>query len=232
MEATSVSHIQPPANAITACQKCGECCRRYAISALPHELKRQALFFSMSEKEFVGVYGRILLQFIPFTSSDHPLAMHVSMIPKGTWDVLKAGGFEGDYVMMLPMVGFKKAEYCVFFDPKTFGCSMHPVKPMQCTLFPFTSLKDNEDYAKAYDFCEQSKNTSPTQETKEIQQHHRKEWKTFFDKVALRGLKGGYEHWPNQGDVIFNGKIVGKITLKGLHTLIEMARNKEGSTSN
>ncbi len=227
METVSASPIHPPAGAVLACQKCGECCRRYAISALPHELERQAKFFKMGEKEFIGVYGRILLQFLPFSSSDHPLAMHVSMIPKSTYEQLKKNGFEGDYAMMLPMIGFKKQEYCVFFNPKTFGCTMHLVKPMQCTLFPFTSLKDNEDYSKAYDFCEQSRILSPTEKTKEIQSFHRKEWKTFFDKVALKGLKGGFDHWPAEGDVIHNGKIIGKITLPNLHTLIELARTKD-----
>jgi hypothetical protein len=106
---------------------------------------------------------------------------------------------------------------------------MHLVKPTQCTLFPFTSLKDNEDYSKAYDFCEQSRILSPTEKTKEIQSFHRQEWKTFFDKVALKGLKGGYDYWPAEGDVVHNGRIIGKITLSNLHTLIEMARNKDSA---
>lgn len=219
--------IHPPVNALTACQKCGECCKRYAISALPHELAREAAFFKLSEPRFTAIYGRLIVQVLPFSSGEHPLALHTSMIPKPVWDKLRAAGFEGEYAMILPMIGFKKDDYCVFFDAKTFGCTMHLVKPMQCTLFPFTSLNENEDYSKAYDFCELSKITTPTSKTSEIQLFHRAQWKTFFDTIALQGLDAAYAHWPAEGDVVFGGKKIFPITQDVLRALVKLAREKK-----
>ncbi|MEK6902353.1 MAG: YkgJ family cysteine cluster protein [archaeon] len=219
--------ISPPADAITACQKCGECCKRYAISALPHEIERQATFFKLDVANFTTIYTRLLVQFLPYSSGDHPLALHTSMIPKPVWDQLKKAGFDAEYAMVLPMIGFKKQEYCVFFDTKTFGCTMHAVKPMQCNLFPFTSLKDNEDYAKAYDFCELSKISSPTDKTKEIQKYHWGMWKLFFDKVAFEGMHAASEHWPETGDIVFNGQKIWPVTKNELSQWLSLAKNKK-----
>jgi hypothetical protein len=97
---------------------------------------------------------------------------------------------------------------------------------MQCTLFPFTSLKDNEDYAKAHDFCELSKISSPTNSTSEIQKFHRQEWGVFFDKVAHWGLEKTYPHWPEDGHVLHNGKIIAPIQKKQLLALLELAGKK------
>lgn len=218
--------ISPPAGAITACQKCGECCKRYAISALPHEIESEAKFFKLDVPKFTQIYTRLLVQVLPYSSGDHPLALHTSMIPKAVWDQLKNAGFEGEYAMILPMIGFKKQEYCVFFDPKTFGCSMHMVKPMQCSLFPFTSLKDNEQYAQAFDFCELSKISSPTDKTKEIQKYHWGMWKQFFDMIAVYGLNGAADHWPETGDVIYNGQKMWPITKTEVSKLLSLAKNK------
>lgn len=218
--------IQPPAHAATACQKCGECCKRYAISVLPHELPRQAKFFNLSEEEFTNIYTRLLVQIMPFSSGEHPLALHVNMIPKPLWEKLKSAGFSSDYAMVLPMLGFRKKEYCVFFNPETFGCSMHVVKPAQCTLFPFTSINENEDYSKAYDFCELSKITSPTKYTTIEQRGQRLNMKKYFDAVAKSGLSKVWKNLPSEGDVIFNGKKIADISLSELNQLLTTAKEK------
>lgn len=211
------AQIHPPANAISACQKCGECCKRYAISVLPHELERQAKFFKLSKEEFTKIYTRLLVQIVPFSSGNHPLAIHTNLIPKTLWNTLKNNGFSSDYAMILPMIGFKKKEYCVFFNPQTFGCTMHSVKPAQCSLFPFASAEDNVDYSKAYDFCELSKISSPTKYTTTLQVAQRQEMKKYFDSVAEKGLLSVWKNTPNAGDVIFGGKKVGEITLNELN---------------
>ncbi len=223
------SQIHPPAHAVTACAKCGECCKRYAISVLPNELAREAAFFKLSEKEFTSIYTRLLVQIMPFSASNHPLALHSSMIPKKLWKKLQAEGLEQNHVMILPMLGFRKKEYCVFFNPETFGCTMHAVKPAQCSLFPFTSLKDNEDYSQAHDFCEMSKITSPTKYTTAQQTAQRLNMKKYFDLVAKKGLLSVWKNLPNEGDIIFNGKKIAEISLNELNQLLETAKEKNPS---
>jgi Fe-S-cluster containining protein len=221
-----IDGIHPPANALTACQKCGECCKRYAISVLPQELERQATFFNLSEKEFTSIYTRLLVQIVPFSSGDHPLAIHTNLIPQNIWKKLLAAGFSSDYAMILPMIGFKKKEYCVFFDPQTFGCTMHSVKPAQCSLFPFASAEDNVDYSKAYDFCELSTISSPTKYTTALQIAQRKEMKKYFDAVAKNGLLSVWKFVPNEGDIIFGGKKVDEISLNELNQWLKWGNEK------
>lgn len=215
-----------PANAVTACQKCGECCKRYAISVLPNEVERQAKFFKLPVSQFMGIYTRLLVQIVPFSSGQHPLALHTSMIPKALWKKLQDAGFDAEYAMILPMIGFRKQEYCVFFDPKSFGCTMHPVKPLQCSLFPFTSLKQNEDYAKAYDFCELSTITSPTKYTQAFIQVQRQNMHNYFDAVAQHGLAKVWPALPAQGEVVYNGKALEEISLETLNEWLELAGQK------
>lgn len=221
------AQIYPPANAISACQKCGECCKRYAISVLPNELSRQAAFFKLSEKEFTSIYTRLLVQLVPFSSGNHPLAIHTNLIPQNIWKKLQAAGFEGEYAMILPMVGFKKKEYCVFFNPETFGCTMHSVKPSQCSLFPFASAEDNVDYSKAYDFCELATISSPTKYTTALQVAQRREMKNYFDSVAEKGLLSVWKNVPNEGDIIFRGKKVADISLNELTVWLSAANTKK-----
>ncbi|MBM3282553.1 MAG: YkgJ family cysteine cluster protein [Candidatus Diapherotrites archaeon] len=223
-----IPRMNPPsAEQIYAiCKTCGECCKRYAISVLPRELAREAKFFKLSEKEFTAIYTRLLVQIVPFSSGQHPLSLHTSMIPQNVWKKLQAAGFSSDYAMILPMVGFKKKEYCVFFDPKTTSCTMHEVKPAQCTLFPFTSVEKNIDYAKAYDFCELSRVEKPTNEIFAAQDAQRVEMRNYFDAVAEKGLSNVWKNIPNAGDIIYNGKIISTITLNELNEWLAAAKNK------
>ena len=221
------AQIHPPANAISACQKCGECCKRYAISVLPQELSREASFFKLSEKEFTSIYTRLLVQLVPFSSNKHPLSIHTNLIPQNIWKKLQAAGFEGEYAMILPMVGFKKKEYCVFFNPETFGCTMHTVKPAQCSLFPFASAEDNVDYSKAYDFCELATISSPTKYTTTQQVAQRLAMKKYFDSVAEKGLLSVWRSVPSEGDVIFRGKKVADISLNELNVWLSAANTKK-----
>lgn len=218
--------IHPPSDAISACQKCGECCKRYAISTLPHELSRQSAFFKLGEKEFTAIYTRLLVQLVPFSSGNHPLSIHTNLIPQNIWKKLQAAGFSADYAMILPMVGFKKKEYCVFFNPETFGCTMHAVKPAQCSLFPFASAEDNVDYSKAYDFCELSTISSPTKYTSAQQAAQRLEMKKYFDAVAQNGLSSVWKNLPAEGDIIFHGKKIADISLNELNEWLVVARNR------
>ena len=183
----------------------------------------QVKFFKLSPGQFTSIYTRLMVQLVPFTSGNHPLALHSSMIPQELWKKLQAAGFDKEYVMVLPMIGFKKQEYCVFFNPETFGCNMHAVKPLQCSLFPFASAQDNVDYSKAYDFCELATITSPTKYTTAQQQLQRSAMKKYFDEVAEKGLNNVWHVLPQEGDVVFNNKKIAEITLAQLNEWLTWA---------
>lgn len=211
---------------VSVCQTCGECCKRYAISVLPHEVQKQARTLKLDEKTYTGLYTRLLVQLVPFSSSNHPLALPTTLLPKALAQKLKAEGVNESHVMILPMVGLKKREYCVFFDPQTFGCTIHESKPLQCSIFPFASLNQNEDYAKAHDFCELEKISSPTKYTFAQQAVQRDRMKEYFDTVSQKGMNGVWNVLPGEGDLVFNGKSLGPITLDELNNWLQWAREK------
>ncbi|MDZ4256840.1 MAG: YkgJ family cysteine cluster protein, partial [archaeon] len=215
-----------PSERISVCQTCGECCKRYPISILPHERSAQARFMGVSEEEFTRTHTRLLVQLVPFPSSDHPLAIATAMLPKTLVQILESNGLDSPYVMILPMVGLRKEEYCIFFDADTFGCTTHPVKPAQCRLFPFTSLKENEDYATLYDFCGLATISSPTQHTFDHQRAQKERMHAYFDAVAKEGLGGVWGTLPLKGNILFRGKEVSTIRMDELNEWLSLSRSK------
>lgn len=215
-----------PTNAITVCQKCGECCRRYKISVLPHEVEQQARFLNLDAPSFIAIYTELWLQIVPFSSTNHPLALHGSLIPKKVWDELKKNGFDSEYAMLLPMLAFHKQEYCVFFNPENFGCNIHSVKPAQCKLFPFTPTKEGEEYAKMYDFCELNRISSPTKYTNGRIELQKEKMHAYFDAVAQKGLDTVWSALPVKGEIVYNGKAISQITLDEMKQWLSWAQNK------
>lgn len=210
----------------TACQRCGECCRRYYISVLPDELEREANFFKLKQERFIEIYCQLFLQVLPLQHGDHPLALHTSAIPKSLWNVLHKQGIHSNYVMLLPMLGFKKKEFCVFFDPKLYLCTMHTVKPAQCTLFPFMAGEKNVDFAKTYDFCELASIATPTKYTHIQADAQKNKMAQYFDAVATHGMEKVWKHLPEEGIILYQGKAIAPITLKEMQELLELAREK------
>ncbi len=211
----------------TACQKCGECCRRYYISVLPEEAVREAKFFKLKLEQFIGIYCQLFLQVMPLQSGDHPLALHTSAIPKKLWTAMQKSGINSNYVMLLPMLGFKKKEFCVFFDPKLYLCTMHTVKPAQCSLFPFMAGEKKVDFAKAYDFCELASIASPTKYTHAQADMQKAKMAHYFDAVAKNGMEKVWKFLPQEGIVLFQGKAIAPIALHEMQELLQLARGKE-----
>ena len=211
---------------VSVCQTCGECCKRYAISVLPAEVQKQAAALKLDLKSYIGLYTRLLLQIVPFSSSNHPLALPTTLLPMSVAQKLKAEGMDSPFVMILPMVGLRKKEYCVFFAPQPFGGSIHSSKPLQCSIFPFASLNRNEDYAKSHDFCGLEKISSPTAYTFAQQEVQRDRMRVYFDSVAEKGMSGVWGMLPAEGDIIFNGKLLAPISLEQANEWVQWAREK------
>ncbi|MFH0970455.1 MAG: YkgJ family cysteine cluster protein [Candidatus Diapherotrites archaeon] len=214
------------AEKITACQKCGECCRRYAISVLPNEVRKQAKALNISKEQFLRIYTQLLLQITSAHSGEHPLSIHTSMLPKDFVEILQKRGIDTEYVMLLPMIGFKKKEYCVFFDHDSFGCAIHPVKPLQCSLFPFVGI-NVDDYAKEYTFCEMARITSPTKYTYAQVGLHGKNMKEYFDTVASEGMEKVWPFIPAKGVLLVKGNPIGTIYWAALKEWLDAARTKK-----
>ncbi|MEK6820907.1 MAG: YkgJ family cysteine cluster protein [archaeon] len=212
----------------TACQKCGECCKRYAISVLPHELKKQATALQLSEEQFTSIYTQLLLQVTPAQSGEHKLSIHTSLLPKDFVEVLHKAGIDSEHVMLLPMLGFRRQEYCVFFDKEKMGCSIHAVKPMQCNIFPFVGI-NVEDYAKTYDFCELARISSPTDYTYAQVALQGSNMKKYFDSVAENGMESIWKHVPSTGTLMLKGKAAGTIHWSALKNWLQWAREKNES---
>lgn len=211
----------------TACQKCGECCRKYFISVLPDELAREAKFFKLSQEKFIQIYCQLFLQVMPLQQGDHPLAIHTSAVPKKIWEVLQKNGIHSNYVMLLPMLGFKKKEFCVFFDPKLYLCTMHTVKPAQCSIFPFMAGEKNVDFSKAYDFCELASIASPTNYTHAQADLQKVKMARYFNSVAKEGMEKVWSALPKEGIILYQGKSISPITRTEMIELLQLAREKE-----
>lgn len=50
--------------------------------------------------------------------------------------------------------------HCIFFEPETRSCKIHPVKPEKCKEWPFIPalLKDSVNFLIIQDFCKGFKN--------------------------------------------------------------------------
>lgn len=195
------------------CHRCGECCRRYFIITLPHELKKQAKFAKLDEKGFIERNAQLFLQLFPSGQSDTKISISSRLLPKRVASLVeKEHGHLPEFLIALPMIAFRRKENgaCIFFDEGSSGCTIYPARPLECILFPFISEKKTDDYSKLYPFCKGLKSKGGLS-YHDFSQMHFKEVADYCAEVKAKGFASLWKHWPKEGVLLLQEKLLGKI---------------------
>lgn len=205
----------------TVCSTCGECCKRYAITVLPGEARAQAQYMGMPVESFMRTRTQLFIQLYPCASKENASCIHESMLPKKWAQGLETKGIQSNFYMVVPQVAFKKKKYCTFYDTHKHACSIHPVKPAQCSLFPFIPWQLNaEAFSKEYDFCELSRVSSPTKHTKADVENHQLKVNAYFKRVQEKGFERVWGALPRTGIVSCRNQTIARTNKKEILELL------------
>ncbi len=201
------------------CSNCKQCCKQYNITLLPKEAEKIRKKLNLTEKTFVQQYCDLSLQFFPSFESENYFVINKELISeKIKKKLIKKSNAE--YFFVLPSISLKKTSYCVFL--KNGLCEIHEVKPEQCSLFPFISLKKQTNFKESYSFCELLiQGFKPEKEFKEKSKQHYENIKNCFNKIKEKGFNSVWKILPEKGNVFFEDKKISEITKKDFLDLIE-----------
>ena len=103
------------------CTSCGKCCRTIGnVYMSPEETSAAAEYTNKTVPEFIQSYA---------SHTIHATDSRDEQLP----------------YILLDNVESEKGPSCVFLDPETNFCQIYPVRPIQCSTYPFwSSLLENE----------------------------------------------------------------------------------------
>ena len=197
------------------CQRCGECCKRYYIISLPHEVLRQAKHKGLTREEFIQKHMQLFLQFFPAEHSKEKIMVSSSLVPKEIATKLEGHlGKMPDFLIALPMLVFRRRENgsCTFYDEKNRACTIYQERPLECRLFPFISDKKAQDYAGLYPFCAGLQKAGAEVSFVDKSKAHFDEVSEYFREVQKNGFSKIWGSWPKEGVCLFTDKLVGHIS--------------------
>ncbi len=195
------------------CQRCGECCKRYYIISLPHEVEKQATFKGLPREEFIEKHMQLFLQLFPAEHSEGKIQVSSSLVPKKFLGKIE-GELSGlpDFFIALPLLVFKRREggECTFYDSNS-GCTIYPARPAECRLFPFISDKKAQNYAELYPFCHGLKARDDKASYLDLSFIHFRQVAEYFGTVKEKGFGAVWKKWPQEGICLFKDKLLGPI---------------------
>lgn len=192
------------------CKSCGECCRRYSITVLPEEAKVEAEFLGVSLEEFLAKHCQLYLELFPMNPKENSLVVAQELLPKRIIEGIEAmlGKPCEEHYLVLPMIAFKKQEYCTFFDSQNHKCAIHTTKPMQCKLFPFISIKPSPDFKEMYPFCAGLQEMPEAKGTGSYGMEHYEAVKNYFEGIKENGFSHYWPALPESGVALLEGKMI------------------------
>jgi len=203
----------------SVCSACQECCKQYNITLLPEEAKKIEKKLNLIEKEFIEKYCDLSIQFFPSFNSKNPFVLHYLKLPKKFREKLKEKT-NLKYFFVLPNLALKKTKKCVFLEKGL--CTIHEVKPEQCKLFPFISLKKETSFWKKYPFCNLLKQGfKPEKNFMEKSEKHYEKIKEYFEKVKENGFKSEWKNLPEKGNAFYKDEKITQITKNEFSKLTE-----------
>ena len=201
------------------CSECQECCKKYGITLLPKEAEKIAKKLNLSEKKFIQKHCDLMLQFFPSKNQKNYFIINKKEIPEKIRKKLKEKN-SSNYFFVLPNISLKKNSKCIFLEKGL--CKIHSVKPEQCQLFPFISLKKETSFWKKYPFCELMKQEiKPEKNFMEKSGKHYEKVKEYYEKIKKAGFQSVWKNLPEKGNVFFEDEKLSKITKNEFLKLIE-----------
>lgn len=180
-----------------------ECCKRWWITLLPEELEKAIEFSGIPRKEFIGEKCVLFAELFPLSERDQGIVVFNELLPKSIAFRVREGlGFMPDFFLALPFIAFKRVnEKCVFLSEESL-CSIYPVKPRQCELFPGLSLDSKKELEEQYDFCLLAKGAKPG-----IDEEHLKKTRDYFSEVEAGGFSRLWHSLPGNGIVKIHSRL-------------------------
>ncbi len=176
-----------------------ECCRRWWITLLPAELEKAVAFTGLERKRFVEEKCVLFAELFPLKEKKSGVVIFSGLLPRNLAKQIQGSfGFLPDFFLALPAFAFKRvAGKCVFLD-KTNLCSIYPVRPMQCRLFPNLSVEGKP--SELYKFCPLALEAKGG-----LDQKHFKRLSHYYSEVEARGFSMLWANLPREGIVRVQG---------------------------
>ena len=196
------------------CKSCGECCKRYSITVLPEEAKAEAELLGIGVQEFVEKYCRLYLELFPMNPKENSLVLSQELLPKRIVEGIEAllGKPAEEHYLVLPMLAFRKEEYCVFFEFESRKCKIHSAKPAQCRFFPFISIKPNPDFKIMYPFCAGLREMAEAKGNGAYGMEHYAAVRGYFEGIKENGFPNYWAALPESGIALLEGKEICEIS--------------------
>ncbi len=198
-----------------SCQRCGECCKKYFIVSLPHEVEKQAKLLGMQRKEFIVEKMQLFLQVFPSGFREEKLLVSSSFLPKKIAEKIGEKALcLPDLLVVVPALVFRRDEegYCVNYGRQNSACTVYSERPCECRLFPFISEKKTGDYSKLYPFCHGLKERDSEKSYVDLSFIHFGQVNKYLETVRKEGFSSVWKQWPSQGVLLYEDNLVGQIT--------------------
>jgi Fe-S-cluster containining protein len=203
------------------CIKCGECCKRYFIQILPEDAEKISKFMGIPLTEFISDYTQLFLQFFIGDFKSNGLIIPSALISKKLINAINNlnNGIPKE-LMVLPTLAFKRNNNSCVFLNNLNQCKIYPVRPYQCSVFPFISLNKNEsNFLKLYPFCKGLMNSKTKNKNKA--EPHFKNTNEYFNKIKKKGFSSQWKTLPKKGLAVLESKILTEINRKEFTQIID-----------
>jgi len=185
-----------------------ECCKRWWITLLPHELENAAGSAGLPRREFIEAKCVLYAELYPLEEKKHGIVVFNELLPKGIAERVKEGfGSLPDFFLALPFLALKRMDgKCVFLSDES-QCSIYTARPRQCELFPQISLEKGKKLEELYGFCR----LTAEKDSKGLDQGHLDRLRDYFSEVEGTGFGRVWHSLPGEGVIkigssVFNAK--------------------------
>ncbi len=205
------------------CAKCGECCKKYFVQILPTDAVKISDFLNISLKKFINNYTQLFLQFFIGDFKPSKLVLPSAFISNKLLNPIKKLTLTTpNKLLVLPTIAFKRiGKNCVFLNELN-QCKIYPLRPLQCKIFPFVSVFENEtNFLKLYPFCKGLQESNSIQKNNAVP--HFVKTKNYFLKIQDTGFNSQWKHLPNTGLSVLESRVLTRINkndfLKVINTI-------------
>lgn len=191
------------------CARCLQCCQRYFITLLPKEAAAQAKHLKLSPSKFFDLHTTLFLQVIPSKKTNHPFVWARDEVPFAN-QLPSLPDF--DFVFLIPGIALKReGPACTFLDIPNKSCTIHPVRPGQCSLFPLISRSKNFVTKDDYPFCVGLQSSQESPINRAANDKHYGHVKRHLDLIQSTGFDSVWPQKPDHGIVVLEEKVIAEL---------------------
>jgi Fe-S-cluster containining protein len=203
------------------CLACGECCKRYSITVLPHEVEKLSKKLGITQKKFLETHCELFVKVYP-KSTPGILTFPTVFFPKKIGELLTQDlKVLPTSFFVLPQITLKRKSGVCRYLNKDNTCQVYKERPNPCKLFPFMVVPG---YEEQYPFCELFK--VGYKDVSKQTRSYSKQVKQYFTAVDKKGFVGLWKKYPMKGKFFLNELLLGEITISELNEMMATHTNK------